>query len=500
MAEALAGMRAVQRHWVLAAASGALTAALVAYVWGGARQLPVIHDEAAYLLQARIFAAGHWSVPSPPLPEFFEQLYVFNTPAVASKYWPAHSLLMAPGAWAGLPGAVPVALWGVSGALVFVVAMRIVGVWPGVVVWLLWATGPNALEYRASYFAQSTTVCCWMVTLLCLDDWLRRRRCRAAIIGAIALGLGACARPLTMLALVVPTVIVVALKQRRAGQTRCLPVATMALAATLAFIPLWSWNTVGRLDTTPYSLYADRYFPFDQPGWRFDARPPEAPLPPDMVKYSRDLGSYFAAHRLDRLPTITMERLTQLLGQSFPGWRLVLIPLGLIGVLTARRFQTPERVIFGSAALLFLLYLNFAHPPQWISYYIEAQFALYLAVGLAISRLSARLLAPLAMVVTVLAVTDVAAARRHRLDWQRRADGPASVFGTIPAKRAIVFVRFGGNWNLAVSLVRNEAALDAAPVWVVRDLGPRNEALRRLAPDRVAYRYDTAAGRLERLE
>ena len=481
MAEAVAP-KAVRHYWVLAVLSGAVTAFLVAYVWGGLRQLPVIHDEAAYLLQAKIFAAGHWTVPSPPLPEFFEQLHVFNTPAVASKYWPAHSLLLAPGAWAGFPGAVPIALWGISGALVFVVAMRIVGVWPGMVVWLLWATGPNALEYRASYFAQSTTVCCWMATLVCLDDWLRTRRCRAAIIGAFALGIGACARPLTMLALVVPAAIVVGASDRKAGQSRCLTAAALALAATLALIPLWSWSTVGRLDTTPYSLYADRYFPFDRPGWRFDARPPQSPLPPDMAKLSRDLGSYFAAHRLDRLPAIAVERLSQILGQSFPGWRLVLIPLGLIGALTARKFHSSERQIFGSAGLLFLLYLNYAHPPLWISYYLEAQFALYLAVGLAVSRLPTRMLGLVAVVVAVLAVTDVAAARRHRLDWQQRADAPASVFRKISAKRAIVFVRFGGNWNLAVSLIRNESALDAAPVWVVRDLGSQNETLRRWRP------------------
>ncbi len=143
-------MNAVSRNWAVAAALGLVTGVLVAYVWGGFRQLPVIHDEAAYLLQARIFATGHWTAPGAPLPEFFEQLYVFNTPVVASKYWPAHSLLMVPGTWAGFPGAVPIALWCVSGALVFVMARRMLGVWPAAVVWLLWATGPNALEYRAS--------------------------------------------------------------------------------------------------------------------------------------------------------------------------------------------------------------------------------------------------------------------------------------------------------------------------------------------------------------
>jgi hypothetical protein len=471
----------------------------VAYVWGGIRQLPVIHDEAAYVLQANIFASGRWTAPSPTLPEFFEQFYVFSTPAVASKYWPTHSMVMAPGIWVGLPGAMPVALWGVSGALVFVMASRIVGVWPGVVVWLLWATGPNALEYRASYLAQATTTCCWMVTLACLDAWLRTGACRRAVTGAIALGIGVCARPLTMLALLAPVAVVVAVAQRRDARTRSLPAAALALTAILTVVPLWSWNTIGRLDTTPYSLYAERYFPFDRLGWKFDARSPSSPLPPDMAKYARDLGSYFAGHRLERVPAIVAERLTKIVAQSFPGWRVVLLPIGIIGLITVRRFSAMERVIFASAGLLFVLYLNFAHPPQWTSYYLEAQFPLYLAVGLAVSYLPGRAQWLIATIIMLLAIGDVSTARRHRVEWQQRADEPASVFATIPERQAMVFVRFGPEWNLAVSLIRNEPALDRAPVWVVRDLGPHNEALRRLAASRAAYRYDTATNRLEPL-
>jgi hypothetical protein len=87
---------------------GAVTAVMTAWVWGGLRVVPVFHDEAAYLLQARIFASGRWASPAPPLPEFFEQFHVLVTPVVASKYPPGQSLLMAPGALLGLPGLVPV--------------------------------------------------------------------------------------------------------------------------------------------------------------------------------------------------------------------------------------------------------------------------------------------------------------------------------------------------------------------------------------------------------
>ncbi len=490
-------MSASRRSLLIASALGVVTSVLVCVVWGGVAQLPVIHDEAAYLLQARIFASGHWTLPAPPLPEFFQQLYVFNTPVVASKYWPAHSLLMVPGVWGGAPGAMPILFWGVSGALVFFVAAGRIGRWPATVVWLLWATGPNALEYRASYFAQATTAACWMVALAGTDAWLRRGSKASAMLIALALGLGTGARPLTMLALLVPIVAVVATRRER--DWRSLAAAGAVFVLILTVIPLWSYVTFGRLDITPYAIYTHRYFPFDKPGWHFDSSPPEAPLPVDMAKYSGDLGSYFAAHRLDRLPQILGERIVTIVAQTFPGWRILLVPVALLGLVTLRRFETLDAVIFSSAALLFLLYLNFAHPPQWTSYYLEAQFAMYLTVGFAVAQLRPRTVQLIAATALLLGSIDTNVAREHRHDWQRRADEPAAALDA--ARRpAVVFVRFGPDWNLAVSLVQNPVSLDAAPMWVVRDLGSDNRRLRDRAPDRVAYLYETSSLRLTPLD
>src|SRR3954447_3871289 len=62
------------------------------YVWGSLHQLPRYHDEAAYLLQAQIFAAGKWTAPAPPIPEFFEQAHTLVTPVRAAKYPPGTAL------------------------------------------------------------------------------------------------------------------------------------------------------------------------------------------------------------------------------------------------------------------------------------------------------------------------------------------------------------------------------------------------------------------------
>src|SRR5688500_5568786 len=81
--------------------AGLVSVAAIWGLWGSPRPVPVYHDEDSYLLQADIFARGRWTVPTPPLPEFFEQPHVLSVPAVASKYPPGHALLLAPAALAG---------------------------------------------------------------------------------------------------------------------------------------------------------------------------------------------------------------------------------------------------------------------------------------------------------------------------------------------------------------------------------------------------------------
>ena len=90
-----------------------MTFVFVRIVWGSFHEPGVVHDERAYLLQAEIFARGHWTAPSPPLAAFFEQMHVFIEPAVFAKYPPAHALTLVPGIWLGLPGLMPALMTGI---------------------------------------------------------------------------------------------------------------------------------------------------------------------------------------------------------------------------------------------------------------------------------------------------------------------------------------------------------------------------------------------------
>jgi hypothetical protein len=102
------------------------------------------------------------------------------------------------------------------------------------------------------------------------------------------------------------------------------------------------------------------------------------------------------------------------------------------------------------------------------------------------------------VVLLACAGADAWTASVHRARWHAHVAPAWAVISAIPGP-AIVFVRYRAGWNLAFGLVQNPVAAGTARVWVVRDLGPRNDALRALAPARVTYTYDTASGRLERM-
>ncbi|HEY4658093.1 MAG TPA: hypothetical protein VIH11_01150, partial [Gemmatimonadaceae bacterium] len=149
-------------RWPVVAA--ALFSALAVFVvWGATLDPgPVMHDEWAYWLQADQYAHLKWKAAAPGVPEFFEQFYVLVTPVFAAKYPPGHALAIAPGFVLGLPGLVPLALTGVTGALVFALARRLAGASTALLTWALWLGTFGNLRFRAAYFSELTTSFCWL--------------------------------------------------------------------------------------------------------------------------------------------------------------------------------------------------------------------------------------------------------------------------------------------------------------------------------------------------
>ena len=481
-----------------AAAAAVVSPVVIWWVWGQAQPLPVIHDEASYLLQADIFARGRWTVPSPPLPEFFEQPHVQVLPAVASKYPPGHALLLAPGALIGFPALVPLLLTGATAALLFALAMRVANPWVAVVAWPTWLFAPIVLRFQPSYLSELTTTTVVLSSWWALLSWRESRKPGWLLALASCIGWGAITRPLTMLAFAIPIGLVVIMDVVRLRRWRDFGVAVALGVAILSILPLWSASTTGSWRVTPLGKYRLDYLPFDQIGFTPDTTSPRRRAA--MSKVLDETYTYFFdVHRqqtLDALPRTATQRALALGSDMFAGMRLPLLLLAIVGLFymtAAMRFAA------ASALLLFAVYLPYAHWPPWTVYYLEAMPVAAALVGLGAWHVARRLgqqratatMVSAAVLISVaggFAATDARAQRLESLVFKLQ-NQISSILPRLPSP-GILFVRYSPRLPTNPAIVRNSANLEAEPIWIVHDLGPRNDALRRLAPARATHSLD----------
>ena len=513
MAGRMAGTRALRLppwldtaldHRLAPAVAGVLTAAIVWWVWGSLGEPGIIHDERAYLLQAQIFATGHWTGRVPPLHEFFEQMHVFVVPRLAAKYPPGHSLLLTPGIWAGLPGLMPVLFTGVAGALVFALARRLADSVTALLAWSLWATSTPNLFWRASYLSQTTSALLWLLAAWFTLRWMEERKISQAACIAAALAWMYLTRPLSALALGLPLVACAVLtgRVRRAH----LVVGGLVACPILLLNLVWHERTLGSWSANPYSEYSRIYFPFDKPGFGLDMSAAVEPPPAEMAAVGQEFLNVHAEHRVERLPLILLERIVAVLLVLGSGWRAAMIVLFALGSIKARRGVL---VAVASMASLIAAYLAFAHPPTWTLYYVEAFPVFFLLVGCELAQILRTVLglpqpqvrAATALLVAVtlpFLVSDVAAARRahdQRAGFHRTAE---KVLATIPQAPSVVFVHYPRSHDHNFALISNSPDYARSKMWVVYDRGVDNERLLKLT-DRAAYRLYTEDWRIERL-
>jgi hypothetical protein len=480
---------------------GLISALLTWYVWGSLRQHPFIADEAAYVLQSKIFARGRWTAPAPPLAEFFEQSYVLLRPAIAAKYPPGHALLLAIGTVVGLPGLIPVLLAGLSGALVFALARKVGGPFVAVLTWLVWASTIDVVRYHATYMSEVTTGAFWLLAWWSLLRWKQDISGRWLLLVAGSLAWSAITRPLTGVALAIPVLIVVARETVSRRSLRELAAPLVVGIGILALVPVWSRQTTGNWRLTPLMAYTQAYMPSDVPGFGLSTQPPEVRLPPDQDEIEQIYRIHRARHTVASLPTTLLQRLVELeMHFCGSGWRLLLLPFAILGVfaLTGAGWFA----LSGSAVLL-LVYLSYAHPAFWTLYYLEINpvLAFVTATGLwAVMRRLRALPAPaVALVASILLCLGLARTsyRVHQtLGRLRRPQvALAAAAQALPARRSIIFVRYGPGHYPHLSLIRNEPFLAESRSWFVYDRGPDNARLIAAAPDRVPYLADEASER-----
>jgi hypothetical protein len=494
---------------------GALTGLATVYVWGSLDRTPVVHDESAYLLQAQIFSRFRFTVPTPPLPQFFEQLYVNLRPAIFSKYPPGTSLLLAPGVMVGMPGLPVVVLNALSGALVFVLARRHAGIVVALLTWVLWSTSFPVQYFHAMYLSEVPTSLAWLAAWWGVSRWAASGRARDLAITALALAICGITRPLTAVALTLSVGAVLLIVARRRRGTPMLSrreigtLATAAIAA-VAVIGVWSWRSTGSPFVTPLSLYTKHYVPFDRLGFGVrDGDAPAASLPWDQRVTD---GAFYEEHRKHTpgsLPVTAVSRARMIGRDMWYDWRGGLAVVALFGLVGAPPVLW---VGLGALAVQLLLYLFYAHPARWSLYYIEGLPVLAFVTALGVLRvleLGARRTsssrARLAVLVTLLvamAYPTVVTLRQVRAQIMTDHAYYEAFVASLPPEpdSAIVFVRYAPSHNDGLSVVRNVPDIRSERIWTVYDRGAENAQLLRLAPARRPYLFDEASWSLKPLE
>jgi hypothetical protein len=475
-------------------AAGLVSALVFWFAWGSLSPRPIVEDEASYVLQSRIFATGHWTAPSPPSPEAFQQAHVLTVPAVASKFPPGHALVMSLGALVGAPASVPLILTALTGALLFALVRRVANAWVAVLALLVWLSDPIELRHRPGYFSEVTSGATWMIALWSLLEWREHRRTRWLFVLAAALGWGAVTRPLTMLALSVPVGVLVVRDVARTRQWRDFALAIALGCCFLGIIPLWSAMTTGNWRLAPQTLYTRDYLPYDKPGFGLDSTPPALPLLPVNRFTYVGFRDQHVRHTLANLPGIAWERLAVIAHDEWSGARLFLVPFVAIGV-----FAMNASIWFALACsfALFAGYLTYGHWAHWTIYYLEGLPVLSVVAALGIWRALEHVRRgdvrfPVAIAAGALALLagyeNVVSHGNHRqaARWDAAFH---ELLGKVPVKSAVIFVHYAPRLGPHLNVVENSPHLFADSTWIVNDLGPGNAELLRHAGGRLPLAF-----------
>jgi hypothetical protein len=481
-------------------------------LWGHVSPTAVVHDEAAYLLQAKIFASGKCRAPAAPAPEFLEQFHVLVTPFVAAKYPPGHALVLAPGVRLGVPVMMPLLLVGAASMLLVALLRPLMGSVNTALVWALWILAPLNTDALPSYLSEVTTLPLGLAAWLATARWWATGKRAWLFVVASSVGWMVITRPLTAVAWAIPIAFLVLRRAGREREWRSLAWAVGVGCGVLALWPAWNACTTGRLAYGPLALYTASYMPWDRPGFGLDSTPPLRSTQPDLDALADEFRGIHRELTPMRALGGLLDRARSLAGSAYGIGAVLLLPLVLPGTLYARRLWVP----ICTAACLLGGYALYAHPRDWNVYYLEIVPVLSALPVLGAAWLVGRrpqglvrvsralrwagIFAYAAIVATItLGLLELPTERLQHRQQQRAIRYFHERIDALPPVPAIVFVRYAANRDVNVSLVQNDPFFAEARVWVAYDRGPENSRLLKLAPDRRAFLYDEGTGRLRRI-
>jgi hypothetical protein len=482
---------------------------LLLQIWPDRRAIqPLIHDEHAFLIGARILATGHlWHHAYPPdVAPFFETFYVIVDRVYMSMLFPGTALANVPAVWLHLPfwagstfcaAAVAAVIYQILAEL-FDPARAVIGV-------LVLLSLYMFREMSAMLMSEMPLLLASMILIWAWLKWRRKKRAVWAFLMGAAAGWATITRPLDALSFVSVLLVAVIFETRRQPRVlaRTIAIGLLGCAPFAALLLTQNIGVTGRWDQTAYQYYGSEYFPAPFIGFHhvdFNNLPPGLSAPKRALIFALkpDYESHTLKNEITRWYTF---RLNQLAGVTLPATLLIILfPLALASIKDIRRVA-----IIAAALVLMAAYLSyFAHMDHYLTAVIPAAICAILMGWESLERAWPRHRRKMATFLTLFIST---VALNKIPGFGPHDSGPPTLLGLIvnqlradlskiPPNSVVLFPFIPGKSEVHAFPVFNDdvAWPDDAPVIRANDLGDeKNKALyayyARIQPDRKFYRY-----------
>jgi 4-amino-4-deoxy-L-arabinose transferase-like glycosyltransferase len=211
------------------------------------QRIPHVQDDVAYLFQAKMFAAGAFNVPAPPIAiqSFFaEQFLPFFEGKWLSQYPPGHPLMLFLGVLVRAPWLVEPVLASLGLACVFLLGRRLYGTGVGVLAALLGLSSPFWLFLGSSFMSHATGMFFFVTFLLCYARAESEEgRVVWPLLAGFLAGMMFITRELTAVGLLAPIAIYTLICFRR-WRWALLP-ALAGVAVPLGLMAVYNWVQMG---------------------------------------------------------------------------------------------------------------------------------------------------------------------------------------------------------------------------------------------------------------
>lgn len=194
-------------------------------------RVPHIHDETAYLFQARIFLTGHFSAPPPPVPEAFDFPHLVNVGRWYSIYPPGFPFLLAIGLVFGAPWLVNPLLGAAAVFLLFFLGCEIYDRRAGLLAAVLGAASIWLLLMSSTMMSHTASMVFNGLFLLFFFRSLRAPTMGRGLLAGLSLGAAFLIRPYNAAVFALPFLVVLGVRSLPEIRRRWKNLTALALAA-----------------------------------------------------------------------------------------------------------------------------------------------------------------------------------------------------------------------------------------------------------------------------